>query len=74
MCSQYSTTITRPQVLSEKERYCGHLYNGSRYTGTYHGAEGEGWKYGYMIARRSWESTSVRVREENGDNVIEIQI
>jgi hypothetical protein len=27
-----------------------------------------------MIARRSWESTSVREREENGDNVIEIQI
>ena len=23
-----------------------------------------------MIARRSWESTSVRVCEENGDNVI----
>jgi hypothetical protein len=27
-----------------------------------------------MIVRGSWESTSVRVCEENGDNVIEIQI
>jgi hypothetical protein len=36
-------------------------------TGTYHGAEGEGWKYGYMIARRSWESTSIEIYEENGE-------
>jgi hypothetical protein len=42
--SQYSTTMPRPKVLSEKERYWGYLYNDSRYAGTYHATQGEGWK------------------------------
>jgi hypothetical protein len=38
------------------------------------GIGGEEWTYKYIIASRSWESTSMRICEDTGENVIDVLI